>query len=139
MEVLADIAYSNSPHPDHHTLPSSAVRRTPGGPPSLPRSGAPPYERCFKVLEWLIALRARASLVPNLGPGLWLGSKPGPKRTRKGSGQICPAPECGKEFEFDSGEIRVFEARLPLFERHHFCRSELSRYDRASSGRRFLR
>jgi hypothetical protein len=37
----------------------------------------------------------------------------------------CPAPECGKEFEFDADETRVFEGPLPLFERRHFFRSEL--------------
>jgi hypothetical protein len=38
---------------------------------------------------------------------------------------ICPASECGKEFEFQAGETRVFEVPLPLFERRHFYRSEL--------------
>jgi hypothetical protein len=38
----------------------------------------------------------------------------------------CPAPECEKEFEFESGETRVFEVPLPLFERRHFFRSELN-------------
>ena len=37
----------------------------------------------------------------------------------------CPDPECGKEFEFESGETRVFEVPLSLFERRHFYRSEL--------------
>jgi hypothetical protein len=37
----------------------------------------------------------------------------------------CPVPGCGKEFEFESGETRVFEVPLPLFERRHFYRSEL--------------
>lgn len=37
----------------------------------------------------------------------------------------CPAAECGKEFEFESRETRVFEVPLPLFERRHFYRSEL--------------
>jgi hypothetical protein len=37
----------------------------------------------------------------------------------------CPAPECGKEFEFEAGETRVFEVPLPLFERRHFYGSEL--------------
>jgi hypothetical protein len=41
-------------------------------------------------------------------------------------GAICPAPECGKEFEFETGETRVFEVPLPLFERRYFYRSELS-------------
>ena len=38
----------------------------------------------------------------------------------------CPAPECGKEFEFEIGETRFFELPLSLFERRHFYRSELS-------------
>ena len=38
----------------------------------------------------------------------------------------CPVPECGKEFEFEAGETRLFEVPLPLFERRHFYRSELS-------------
>ena len=37
----------------------------------------------------------------------------------------CPAPECGKEFEFEGHETRVFEVPVPLFERRHFFRSEL--------------
>ena len=37
----------------------------------------------------------------------------------------CPAPECGKEFEYESGETRVFEVPLPLFERRHSFGSEL--------------
>lgn len=37
----------------------------------------------------------------------------------------CPAPECGKEFDFETGETRVFEVPLSLFERRHFYRSEL--------------
>ena len=37
----------------------------------------------------------------------------------------CPVPECGKEFEFEVGETRVFEVPLPLFERRHFYGSEL--------------
>ena len=40
-------------------------------------------------------------------------------------GASCPAPECGKEFEFERSETRVFELPLPLFERRHFFRSEL--------------
>lgn len=37
----------------------------------------------------------------------------------------CPEPECGREFEFESVETRVFELPLPLFERRHFYYSEL--------------
>ena len=38
----------------------------------------------------------------------------------------CPAPECGKHFEFAAGETKVFELPMSLFERRHFFRSELS-------------
>jgi hypothetical protein len=38
----------------------------------------------------------------------------------------CPAPECGKQFAFASGETKVFELSLSLFERRHFFRSDLS-------------
>ncbi len=37
----------------------------------------------------------------------------------------CPASECGKAFEFELSETRVFEIPLPLFERRHFYGSEL--------------
>ena len=37
----------------------------------------------------------------------------------------CCAPECGKEFEFEEGETRVFELSHAIFERRHFYRSEL--------------
>ena len=37
----------------------------------------------------------------------------------------CPAPNCGKEFEFDWSETQVHEVPLELFERRHFYRSEL--------------
>jgi hypothetical protein len=38
---------------------------------------------------------------------------------------VCPAPECGEDFEFEASETRVFEVPLPLFERRHFYGSEL--------------
>jgi hypothetical protein len=38
----------------------------------------------------------------------------------------CPVPECGKDFEFETGETRIFEVPLSLFERRHFYLSELS-------------
>lgn len=38
---------------------------------------------------------------------------------------ICPAAECGKQFEFEANEARVFEVPLALFERRYFYRSEL--------------
>jgi hypothetical protein len=37
----------------------------------------------------------------------------------------CGVPECGKEFEFEDREIRVFELPPSVFERRHFYRSEL--------------
>jgi hypothetical protein len=40
-------------------------------------------------------------------------------------GAGCPAPECGKEFEFEASEMRIFDLPLPLFERRHFYGSEL--------------
>ena len=38
----------------------------------------------------------------------------------------CPAPDCFKAFEFELRETRIFEVPLPLFERRHFYRSEIS-------------
>jgi len=38
---------------------------------------------------------------------------------------ICAAPDCRKEFEFTSDEVRSFELPLALFERRHFFHSEL--------------
>src|SRR5258708_32547065 len=49
------------------------------------------------------------------------------QRTEIGEAKMresCPVPECGKEFEFESGETRVFEVPLLLFERRRFDRSE---------------
>ena len=37
----------------------------------------------------------------------------------------CGVPECGKEFEFEDHETRVFELPPSIFERRHFYRSEL--------------
>ena len=34
-------------------------------------------------------------------------------------------PECGKEFEFEDRETRIFELPHSIFERRHFYRSEL--------------
>ena len=48
------------------------------------------------------------------------------RENKKKHRESCPVPECGKEFEFETGEPRVFEVPLPLFERRHFYRSELS-------------
>src|SRR6266498_273343 len=59
--------------------------------------------------------------------GIWVvvkePSEPGMGKERFRAN--CPAPECGKEFEFGADETRVFEVPLPLFERRHFYRSEL--------------
>ncbi len=38
----------------------------------------------------------------------------------------CPVPECGKDFEFEAIETRLFEVPLSLFVRRHFYQSELS-------------
>jgi hypothetical protein len=37
----------------------------------------------------------------------------------------CGVSECGKEFEFEDRETRVFELPPSIFERRHFYRSEL--------------
>jgi hypothetical protein len=37
----------------------------------------------------------------------------------------CGVPECGKEFEFEDRETRVFELPHSIFEPRHFNRSEL--------------
>ena len=37
----------------------------------------------------------------------------------------CGVPECGKEFDFEDRETRVFELPPSIFERRHFYRSEL--------------
>jgi hypothetical protein len=37
----------------------------------------------------------------------------------------CGVPECGKEFEFEDRESRVFELPPAIFERRYFYRSEL--------------
>jgi hypothetical protein len=37
----------------------------------------------------------------------------------------CSVPDCGKEFEFQDSETKVFELPASLFERRHFYRSEL--------------
>jgi RNase P subunit RPR2 len=37
----------------------------------------------------------------------------------------CGVSECGKEFEFEGGETRVFELPPSIFERRQFYRSEM--------------
>ena len=56
--------------------------------------------------------------------GTWVVVRPQPDGQKKVK-MTCPVPECGKEFEFDADETRVFDLPLPLFERRHFFRSEL--------------
>jgi hypothetical protein len=56
--------------------------------------------------------------------GRYQATKP-PRVQQEKSLTSCPAAECGKEFEFEASETRVFEIPLPLFERRHFYRSEL--------------
>jgi hypothetical protein len=38
---------------------------------------------------------------------------------------VCPVPDCGKNFEFEDVETRVFELPPAIFERRHFFRSEI--------------
>jgi len=58
--------------------------------------------------------------------GTWVVVK---EPTELGRGQDklsthCPAPVCGKIFEFESAETRVFDLPVQLFERRHFYRSK---------------
>jgi hypothetical protein len=59
--------------------------------------------------------------------GIWVVIRPQNQLafSKEKSLAICPASECGKEFEFEASETRVFEVPLPLFERRHFYGSEL--------------
>jgi hypothetical protein len=59
--------------------------------------------------------------------GIWVVIRPQNQLvfTKETCLAICPAAECGKEFEFKASETRVFDVPLPLFERRHFYRSEL--------------
>lgn len=77
------------------------------------------------IERWRIALRARASLVQNVGLGFVVKEPAGRGMGKDKFRANCPAPECGKEFEFEASETRVFEVPLPLFERRHFYGSEL--------------
>lgn len=77
------------------------------------------------IFVWPIALRAHASPARSAEFGLSSDHKTNSRSAKKKCSAICPAPECGKEFEFEAGESRVFEVPLPLFERRHFYRSEL--------------
>jgi hypothetical protein len=59
--------------------------------------------------------------------GIWVVIRPQNQLefTKEKCLAICPAAECGKEFEFEASETRIFDVPLPLFERRHFYRSEL--------------
>jgi hypothetical protein len=46
-------------------------------------------------------------------------------KIRRKLSATCTVPECRKEFLFAAEETRIFELRVPLFERRHFYRSEL--------------
>jgi hypothetical protein len=37
----------------------------------------------------------------------------------------CTAPQCAREFSFETGDTQIFELPVTLFERRHFYRSEL--------------
>jgi hypothetical protein len=39
---------------------------------------------------------------------------------------VCPVPECGRKFSFESQDTRVFDILVALFERRYFYRSELA-------------
>lgn len=72
---------------------------------------------------------------PKCGTWVVVKQRSVPGATKEKFRAKCPVPECGKEFEFEAGETRLFEVPLPLFERRHFYRSELSlRRQNVSSG-----
>jgi hypothetical protein len=63
---------------------------------------------------------------PKCGSWIVITQQTAPGSAREKFHVRCPAPECGKEFEFHSDETRIFELPLAIFERRHFYRSELS-------------
>ena len=65
---------------------------------------------CPKCGSWIVVERELAS-----------GGRGGKFRA------TCSVPECGKEFEFDNTETRVFEVPAAIFERRHFYRSDLAK------------
>ena len=77
------------------------------------------------ISVWPIALRAPASLARNAEVGSSSDRKTNSHSTAKSAWRFCPAAECGKQFEFEASEARVFEVPLALFERRYFYRSEL--------------
>ena len=125
-------------------LPVTEPRRIPTGSPPVVRT-ATKFPKSKKVRAWPhtitlkvgpfrteynlgMADRIACSCVTCPKCGTWVvvrqsfDAGPGREKLRAN----CPVPECGKEFEFESGETRVFEVPLPLFERRHFFRSELN-------------
>ena len=93
--VLAhDATNGEGPHRVHHPkcvrLQNSLSLRKPE---ACARSPVPSTVLCSKrniILKWLIALRARASLVRDVGFGLWLANEPKVARTRKSSEKAAP-------------------------------------------------
>ena len=78
--------------------------------------------------NWLMADRIACSCVTCPRCGTWVVVR---QLSELGSGKekfqaVCPATECGKDFEFEASEMRVFEILPPLFERRHFYRSEIT-------------
>jgi hypothetical protein len=67
--------------------------------------------------------------------GIWVVLRPQNQLACGGENGLvsCPAAECGKEFEFETSETRVFEVPLPLFERRHFYGSELQETENQGS------
>ena len=63
---------------------------------------------------------------PKCGSWVVVRQQPESGENKRKLKATCPAPECGKEFEFETDETRLFEVPLPLFERRHFYRSELT-------------
>src|SRR2546428_11632974 len=64
--------------------------------------------------NWLMTDRVACSCVTCPKCGTWVVVR---QRTEIGETKVresCPVPECGKEFEFETGETRVFEVPLPL-------------------------
>ena len=56
---------------------------------------------------------------PKCGTWVVVGQQAEPGAGKEKFRASCPAPECGKEFDFGIGEIRVFELPLLLFDRRH--------------------
>ncbi len=77
--------------------------------------------------NWLMADRIACSCVtcPKCGTWVVLGRDPDVGQSTTKLRTTCSAPDCGKEFEFEASEARVFEVPMLLFERRHFYRSDL--------------